>query len=196
MSDALRVSAAARGLIYDLDGTLLDSLEVNWQGMDRALRRRGLLVEREEFIALTGRSLPEIVAELLRRHGGEPSWAPALVSEKQRYANAHAADIRLIEAVARLARESHGRLPQCVGTGSDRQRALLMLESAGLLGLFDHVVSADEVERHKPNPDTFLRCAQLMGVPPDRCQVFEDGVMGLEAARRAGMIVTDVRPYI
>jgi HAD superfamily hydrolase (TIGR01509 family) len=61
---------------------------------------------------------------------------------------------------------------------------------------FDILVSADDVEHHKPAPDTFLKCAELMGVEPARCQVFEDGEQGLEAARRAGMIPTDVRPYL
>ena len=83
-----------------------------------------------------------------------------------------------------------------VGTGADAYRARLMLESTGLIGLFDHIVSAEDVVNHKPHPDTFLRCAELMGVEPSECQVFEDGDPGLEAARRAGMVATDVRPLL
>lgn len=80
-----------------------------------------------------------------------------------------------------------------IGTGSDRHRAELMLTSTGLIGLFDHIVAADDVVKHKPEPDTFLRCAELMGVRPEECQVFEDGDTGIEAAKKAGMMVTDVR---
>lgn len=71
-----------------------------------------------------------------------------------------------------------------------------MLKATGLLDLFDHIVSADDVDNHKPHPDTFLRCAELMGVDPALCQVFEDGEPGLEAARRAGMMYIDVRPFL
>jgi HAD superfamily hydrolase (TIGR01509 family) len=66
----------------------------------------------------------------------------------------------------------------------------------GFDGFFDTIVSADDVANHKPFPDTFLRCAEIMGVEPQFCQVFEDGEMGLLAAERAGMIVTDIRPYL
>ncbi len=60
----------------------------------------------------------------------------------------------------------------------------------------DAIVSADDVTRHKPEPQTFLECARLMGVEPQFCQVFEDGVLGIEAAKKAGMMVTDVRQFI
>jgi HAD superfamily hydrolase (TIGR01509 family) len=57
-------------------------------------------------------------------------------------------------------------------------------------------VTADDVVRHKPDPETFLKCAELMGVEPEFCQVFEDGELGMQAAQRAGMILTDVRPFV
>jgi HAD superfamily hydrolase (TIGR01509 family) len=57
-------------------------------------------------------------------------------------------------------------------------------------------VTADDVVRHKPDPETFLKCAEMMGVEPEFCQVFEDGELGMQAAQRAGMILTDVRPFV
>jgi HAD superfamily hydrolase (TIGR01509 family) len=73
---------------------------------------------------------------------------------------------------------------------------MVQLETLDILKYFDHVVSADDVTRHKPEPETFLKCARLMGVEPQFCQVFEDGDLGIEAAQKAGMMVTDVRPFI
>ena len=61
---------------------------------------------------------------------------------------------------------------------------------------YNIIVSAEDVQNHKPHPDTFLKCAELMGVKPESCQVFEDGDMGLIAAEKAGMIVTDVRLFL
>lgn len=196
MTQTLTIDPSARGLIFDLDGTLIDSLELNWQAMNRALRQYDIAIERQEFIDLTGRSLQEIVAIILERHGGAASLATDIVRRKQAWANDHASEIRPFAAVEAVARQAHGRLPLCVGTGSDRDRAMLMLQATNLLPLFDHIVAADDVEHHKPAPDTFLRCAELMGLPPQDCQVFEDGIMGLAAARAAGMIVTDVRPFL
>ncbi len=65
-----------------------------------------------------------------------------------------------------------------------------------LRNLFDSVVTAEDVTEHKPAPDTFLLCAERMEISPEFCQVFEDGDLGLEAARSAGMTATDVRPHI
>ncbi|HPT32393.1 MAG TPA: HAD-IA family hydrolase, partial [Prolixibacteraceae bacterium] len=98
--------------------------------------------------------------------------------------------------VVEIIRKYHGVLPMAVGTGASRQSATLQLRELRLTPYFEFVVSADDVTRHKPEPETFQRCAELMKVKPTDCQVFEDGVLGMEAARAAGMMVTDVRPYI
>ena len=71
--------------------------------------------------------------------------------------------------------------------------ALHILELCGLDGYLQAVVGADQVANPKPAPDTFLRCAELLGVPPQDCVVFEDAKLGMEAAMRAGMTVVDVQ---
>lgn len=62
----------------------------------------------------------------------------------------------------------------------------------GLLHYFDAIVGADDVSRHKPDPQTFLRCAELIGVPPEACVVFEDADFGIMAAQAAKMAFVDV----
>ncbi len=80
-----------------------------------------------------------------------------------------------------------------IGTGSEHSMADTLLNQLGVRELFTAVVGADDVERHKPEPDTFLRCAALMGVDPTRCVVFEDADFGIQAAKATGMDVVDVR---
>jgi HAD superfamily hydrolase (TIGR01509 family) len=101
-----------------------------------------------------------------------------------------------VKEIISIVKEYHGKLPMAVGTGASRKSTEVQLKELQIAGYFDAVVTANDVTRHKPNPDTFLKCAELMGVEPEKCQVFEDGDLGIEAAKKAGMMVTDVRPHI
>jgi HAD superfamily hydrolase (TIGR01509 family) len=82
------------------------------------------------------------------------------------------------------------------GTGSPRDNALLTIKAAGLENFFPVLVTYEDVEHPKPAPDTFLKCAEALKVDPEFCQVFEDGDPGIQAALKAGMIVTDIRPFL
>ena len=92
-----------------------------------------------------------------------------------------------------VVKEWHGRRPMSVGTGSESAIAEALLNHLGLRHYFSAVVAADHVKHHKPAPDTFLLCAELMGVPAAKCVVFEDADFGFQAARDAGMDAVDVR---
>ncbi len=80
-----------------------------------------------------------------------------------------------------------------VGTGGHRIAVERTLEVTSLRQYFDIIITANDVENFKPHPETFLRCAELMHVEPRYIEVFEDGDLGIEAATKAGMTVTDVR---
>jgi len=103
--------------------------------------------------------------------------------------------IKPMEPIASFAKKNHGKIPMSIGTGGGRRSAELILEAIGMRSYFQIIVTANDVKNHKPEPDTFLKCAELMGIEPDFCQVFEDGDKGIEAAIKAGMKVTDVRPF-
>lgn len=85
--------------------------------------------------------------------------------------------------------------PMAVGTGSMHGFADRLLQHVGLRDYFVAVVSVDDVQNHKPAPDTFLRCAELMKVNPDSCVVFEDAPFCFQAAKAAGMGVVDMRHW-
>ena len=80
----------------------------------------------------------------------------------------------------RIALENQDRVPMYVGTGAYTDEALRIIDLCGLTSLVGHVVGADRVDNPKPAPDTFLLCAQLMGIAPERCVVFEDSQLGLK----------------
>ena len=89
----------------------------------------------------------------------------------------------------------YGKIPMSIGTGGGRRSSELILKAIDMLEYFNIIVTADDVTNYKPEPDTFLKCADLMGIDPKYCQVFEDGKPGMDAACQAGMIVTDVRKF-
>jgi len=103
--------------------------------------------------------------------------------------------IKPVEPVADIARKYFGILPMAIGTGGHRAAVERTLEVTGMKKYFDVIVTANDVTNFKPYPDTFLKCAELMKVDPAFVEVFEDGDLGLEAAKRAGMIATDVRSW-
>ena len=91
-----------------------------------------------------------------------------------------------------MVKKYHGEKPMAIGTGANTAEARLVLKQCGLDHFIDVVVGADQVQNAKPAPDTFLRCAELLGVDAARCVVFEDSRLGLQAAARAGMAGIDV----
>ena len=118
-----------------------------------------------------------------------------IVRRKQSHFWENAHKVKPIPPVVELVKQYHKILPMAVGTGASRRSAELQLETLQIKEYFDVIVTADDVDRHKPNPDTFLKCAEMMNVEPADCQVLEDGEMGMQAAKKAGMLLIDVRPY-
>jgi len=82
-----------------------------------------------------------------------------------------------------------------IGTGSTQFGARRTLSILNMEHYFNPIITADDVTNFKPAPDTFLKCAELMGVAPKDCVVFEDGILGIQAAETAGMMVIDVNNY-
>jgi beta-phosphoglucomutase-like phosphatase (HAD superfamily) len=100
--------------------------------------------------------------------------------------------IEEIHEVAAIARQYRDRLPMAVASSGSAKIVVPCLKTTGLLELFDAVVTLDDVDRPKPEPDLFLEAARRLAASPERCLVLEDSPQGLEAAGRAGMMVFDV----
>jgi beta-phosphoglucomutase-like phosphatase (HAD superfamily) len=95
-------------------------------------------------------------------------------------------------ALIEIAKKYHGIKPMAIGTGAYTQEAKTILKLCGLDMYVSVVVGADQVKKPKPAPDTFLLCAELLGIPAEKCVVFEDSKLGLQAAALAGMAGIDV----
>jgi HAD superfamily hydrolase (TIGR01509 family) len=103
--------------------------------------------------------------------------------------------VQPIRPVLEVVHAHRGRLPLAVATGAVRPICQRILRQIELADAFDALVSAEDVQHHKPAPDIFLEAARRLGVGPERCRVYEDTDPGIEAARRAGMEPVDVRAF-
>lgn len=180
------------GLIFDMDGTILDTEPTHRKAWHQVLAQYGMTFDEAAMIGLNG-SPTWRIAEVIISSQHSDLDPHRLAAEKTALLKTMLFDtvkpLELIEVV----KAYKGRRPMAVGTGSEHAMAEALLQHLGLRDHFAAIVGADDVKRHKPEPDTFLRCAQLMGVAPARCVVFEDADFGLQAARAAGMDVVDVR---
>jgi len=184
-----------RGLIFDCDGTLADSMPLHWRAWQRVARRHGFQFAEERFHALAGVPSRDIVRRLNREQG--LSLDPiAVAKDKEVEYLPLIPQIEPISAVVAIARENRGRRRMAVASSGTRHVTERVLEHLGLRGWFAAVVTTEDVVRPKPAPDIFLEAARRMGVPPRHCRAFEDTDLGLEAIRAAGMEAVDVRPML
>jgi beta-phosphoglucomutase family hydrolase len=176
------------GYIFDLDGTLVDTMPLHYRAWDEAMRSVGLKcpLDEELFYSLGG--VPTLkVAELIARHYGLTIDPHAVFEHKETMFRALQKDAKLIEPVVAFARTVAATHPVSVASGGPRDIVRGMLELVGLAPLFPVVVTPEDVIHGKPAPDMFLLAAKKMGVEPARCLVFEDAEPGMRAAVAAGM---------
>ena len=191
----IKVSTKAKGLIFDLDGTLSDSLPIHIATWKKIGEKYGFTFDTKIVHELTGRPTIEFAQRIKEQY--KLNVDPLEIKlEKQHMFWDIAHNVKAVEEMVSIVKNYYGKLPISVGTGSSRKSAEVQLKALNLIHYFDAIVTADDVTRHKPNPDTFLECARIMKIEPQFCQVFEDGDNGISAAQKAGMIVVDVRPYI
>ncbi len=191
----IKIHPETKALIFDLDGTLSNSLPVHVETWKLLGQQYGFDFDPQIIHDMTGRPTIEFARHIVERY--KIDEAPEkLVKLKQHSFWELAHLLEPVDEVIAILNAYHGKLPVAIGTGASRKSAEVQLNALGIRDYFDAIVSADDVEKHKPHPETFLKCAELMNVEPRFCQVFEDGDLGIAAARKAGMMVTDVRPHI
>lgn len=177
-----------RGFLFDLDGTLIDSMPCHHDAWVAWHARRGLAIDADAFFKATaGRSNDEILADMFPE--ATPAERVAMADEKERlYREFAATRLALVAGAAAFveaARAQGARLAVC--TASTPENMALAFARFPIRDWVETVVSPADGLRGKPHPDIFLEAARRLGLPAQQCLVFEDAPLGIEAARRAGM---------
>ena len=180
-------------IIFDMDGTLIDSGQLHQNAWTLTLNKYGIPIEPALMRSLAGVPTIETLAKLIELFSVTTSIPLTEMNNyKESVVLATFKDYVKPTKLAEFAIANKNKRPMAVGTGAYTQEAKSILTLCGVIDLLDHVVGADQVKNPKPAPDTFLRCAELMGVKPEKCIVFEDAEAGIQAAKDAGMFVVDV----
>ncbi|MEZ2410569.1 HAD family hydrolase [Bosea sp. RCC_152_1] len=191
MSKRFEIPADAEALIFDCDGTLVDTLPIYAGAWAHGFMASGKTMDRAWYLERAGYSEHGLMDQFDAEHDVEVDRDQVIRLMRQRFL-ADINSVREISAVAGIARDYLGVLPMAVASGGSREIVSACMEAAGLISLFTAVVTIEDVTRPKPNPDLFLEAARRLGVAPSKCIVFEDSPQGMQAAENAGMRAIDV----
>ena len=180
------------GVIFDLDGVLLDSEQLWNEAKEALVHAAGGRWREEAPRAMMGMSSVEWAAYLRDELGVDCDLDAISRSVVARMEERYRAKLPLLPGAVEAVTALHARWPLGLASSSNREIIDLALELAGIADLFSATVSSEEVARGKPAPDVYLESAGRLGLRPGRCIAVEDSSNGLRAAAAAGMTVVAV----
>ena len=180
-----------KGLLFDMDGVLVNNLEIHRQAFAEFFRRYGVDRTFEELNRHFGRGNDDIMGDLMPRDIVERVGIRELGNQKEAiYREIYAPIIEPQAGLVEFLAKSHERgLLAAVGSSGFRAIVDFVLDKCNIRKYFQAAVAGDEVTRCKPDPEIYLTAAAKLGLRPEECVGFEDAEAGIESAKRAGIKV-------
>jgi beta-phosphoglucomutase family hydrolase len=180
--------------VFDWDGVIIDSSRAHEESWERLAREGGRTLPRDHFVQGFGRKNEYIIPHILGWTGAAAEIHQLSLRKEELYREVvqERGQPFLPGADVWLQRLREAGVPCAIGSSTHRANVELILGLTGLRPYFQAIVTGEDVALGKPHPEVFLTAAQRIGVPPERCVVFEDALVGIEAARAAGMKVVAV----
>ena len=181
-----------KGIIFDMDGVIIDSNRVHYENWNTVFKRRfGIVVPMEEFASRLGESSKDFTEYFIRKYNLKVNFNEIVKELRENFYN-NSSKINLKKNV----KEVLGRLKQnykiALATGANKEWAIDIITSNGLSDYFDYVIAGNEVKKAKPEPEIFLKAAEMLKLKPRECVVIEDASFGILAAKNAGMFVISI----
>jgi HAD superfamily hydrolase (TIGR01509 family) len=188
----ISIPESVRGLIFDCDGTLVDSMQQHIRAWELAFTDLQETYREDFFLSARGMQEKEII-DVYNHTYGTRLDPEVVVQTKHHHLRQMINSITPIRSVVDVVLKNRGKLPMAVVSGGTQANVEVELEVIHIKEYFKAILTADDPIPPKPAPDLFIEAARQMGVPPHQCLVFEDGELGLEGAQKAGMQTIDVR---
>ncbi|MGD0891312.1 MAG: HAD family phosphatase [Terracidiphilus sp.] len=183
-----------RAYIFDCDGTIVDSMPLHYRAWKAALAEWNCDFPEDIFYSWGGKPVRNIIADLNTMHGLNMPIDSLAIRKEALYLE-QLPSLKAIPEVVEHINAQYGRIPLAVASGSRSDSVVGSLTAVGLLDKFNVFVSAGDYKNPKPAPDCFLLAAEKLGIAPKDCLVFEDTLLGIQAATAAGMASVMV-PFI
>jgi beta-phosphoglucomutase family hydrolase len=184
-----------KGIIFDCDGTLADTMPLHWKAWNTVTQKHNLHFPEDRFYSLGGVPSRDII-KMLSEEQGKVLDHIAVAHEKESAYLPFLPQVKPIEVVVAVAKANHGAIPMAVASGGQKRIIEQVLAHLKIRHFFDAVVTSEDVVHQKPAPDIFLEAARQIKVPPEFCRAYEDTDLGLQAIRAAGMEAIDVRQLL
>ena len=175
--------------IFDMDGTIVDNMHVHNQTWQTVLTEEGVQIDIDEFNRqTTGKKTPEILRLYLGDRATEAEISRISEKKETIYRQVFRPYLRAIAGLPGFLEQTRTlHIPVALATSAGKTNIEYTLSGTGLKPFFDVLVGGEDVLQGKPDPEIFLMAAQRLSILPQRCLVFEDALLGVEAACRAGM---------
>lgn len=182
-----------KGLIFDLDGTLINSMPYHALAWKQVAYEHGFDIDVNDIYAMGGSASRDIAA-FYKNKGESVGDIDEYVKRKIAIFQENIPKIEVFQKIFNELKEAKSLgIRIAIGTGTRTANATRILKEKDLFDYIDALVTADDVTRHKPNPDTFLVAAKRLELEPQDCLVFEDGQLGIKAALRGGFDCIEVK---
>jgi beta-phosphoglucomutase len=187
------IDAAGKGVIFDMDGVLVDTGEFHKQAWYDLARQQGWAYNDEQFYATFGMQNYQIIPSLSRTKLSRPEIDELSLWKEHRFRDLVAGKITLLPGVKALIDDlKRYGFVLALGSSGPHFNIEMILTETRIMSAFSAIVAAGDVTNGKPAPDTFLKAAERLALSPEACVVVEDAVQGVDAARAAGMAVIAV----
>ncbi|MFH1390831.1 MAG: HAD family phosphatase [Candidatus Diapherotrites archaeon] len=172
-------------VLFDLDGVIVDTMDLHWTAAQKSLSNEGLKVTKEQLKKLDSTRSSEAFAQFFKSKAKQE--IEEMLVKKYAWLKEQTKGIRPIPGFFELLFKLKGKYSLGVVSSSRRNFIEYILEEIGEKDSFEVIVGAEDVSKGKPNPEAYLKAAKKLDIAPEKCLVVEDSIYGIQSAKSAGM---------